>query len=151
VPEVLNPEAERTLIIDTMGTSARYLVEELLRYLTILNEPNFRVAAEDLEIGGQVIKAGKAVIPLTFSANRDDGHYADADVLDIRRGARDHLAFGYGIHQCLGQPLPRAELQIVMPELFRRLPNLRVTVPLEEIAFKQGTSVYGVHSLPVSW
>jgi cytochrome P450 len=126
-------------------------VEELLRYLTILNEPNWRVAAEDLEIGGQLIKTGEAVIPLTFSANRDTGHYPEPDALDIRRGARDHLAFGFGIHQCLGQPLARVELQVVYATLARRVPTLRLAVPLEDVPYKTDVEIYGVHALPVAW
>ncbi|MFC4507767.1 MULTISPECIES: cytochrome P450 [Streptomyces] len=126
-------------------------VEELLRYLTILNEPNWRVAKQDTVIGGREIKAGEAVIPLTFSANRDEKHYDNPDTLDIRRGARDHLAFGYGIHQCLGQPLARVELQIVYTTLARRIPTLRLAVPLEEVPFKTDVDIYGVHALPVTW
>jgi hypothetical protein len=126
-------------------------VEELLRYLTILNEPNFRVAAEDLEIGGQQIRAGDAVIPLTFSANRDEGHYSDPDTLDIHRGVRDHLAFGFGVHQCLGQPLARVELQVVYATLARRIPTLRLAVPLEKVPYKTDVDIYGVHALPVTW
>ncbi|WP_327672711.1 MULTISPECIES: cytochrome P450 [unclassified Streptomyces] len=126
-------------------------VEELLRYLTILNEPNWRVAKEDTVIAGQEIKEGEAVVPLTFSANRDEQHYDNPDVLDIRRGARDHLAFGYGIHQCLGQPLARVELQIVYSTLARRIPTLQLAVPLEEIPFKTDVDIYGVHALPVTW
>ncbi|MFF3371970.1 cytochrome P450 [Streptomyces sp. NPDC002680] len=126
-------------------------VEELLRYLTILNEPNWRVAKEDTVIGGRRIKAGEAVMPLTFSANRDEGHYDNPDTLDIRRGARDHLAFGYGIHQCLGQPLARVELQIVYSTLARRIPTLRLAVPLEDVPFKTDVDIYGVHALPVTW
>ena len=72
--------------------------------------------------------------------------------MDLERAnVRRHLAFGYGIHQCLGQPLARAELQIVLPEVFRRLPSLKIAVPMEEIAFKQATAVYGVVELPVTW
>lgn len=126
-------------------------VEELLRYLTILDEPNWRVATADTEIGGQKIRAGEAVKPSTFSANRDENHYADPDTFDIRRGARDHLAFGFGIHQCLGQPLARVELQVVFATLARRIPTLRLAVPLSQVPFKTDVDIYGVHALPVAW
>ncbi|UIX29279.1 cytochrome P450 [Streptomyces sp. GQFP] len=126
-------------------------VEELMRYLTINDDPNYRFAKEDTVIGGRQIKAGDAVQPLTFSANRDEGHYDNPDALDIRRGVRDHLGFGYGIHQCLGQPLARVELQVFYETLARRIPTLRLAVPLEEVAFKTDADIYGVWSLPVTW
>ncbi|MEV4036321.1 cytochrome P450 [Streptomyces umbrinus] len=144
-----HPEQYRALGEDP--SLAPLAVEELLRYLTILNEPNWRVAKEDTVIGGRQIKAGEAVVPLTFSANRDEKHYDNPDTLDIRRGARDHLAFGYGIHQCLGQPLARVELQVVYSTLARRIPTLRLAVPLEEVPFKTDVDIYGVHTLPVTW
>lgn len=125
--------------------------EELLRYLTIVDEPNWRVAAEDTEIGGQQIRAGEAVKTLTFSANRDEGHYSHPDTLDIRRDARDHLAFGHGMHSCLGQSLARVELQVLFGTLARRVPTLRLAVPLENVPFKTDADVYGVHALPVTW
>ncbi|MFI6692985.1 cytochrome P450 [Streptomyces sp. NPDC050433] len=144
-----HPEQYKAL--DEDPSLAPLAVEELLRYLTILNEPNWRVAKEDTVIGGQEIKEGEAVVPLTFSANRDPEHYDNPDTLDIRRGARDHLAFGYGIHQCLGQPLARVELQIVYSTLARRIPTLRLAVPLEEVPFKTDVEIYGIHALPVTW
>ncbi|MFF5010524.1 cytochrome P450 [Streptomyces phaeochromogenes] len=130
---------------------ARGAVEELLRYLTILNEANWRVAARDTLIAGHHIKEGEAVIPLTLSANRDDGHYENPDILDIQRGARDHLAFGFGIHQCLGQPLARVELQVFYETVARRIPTLDLAVPVEEVPFKTDVDIYGVHAMPVTW
>lgn len=126
-------------------------VEELLRYLTIVDESNWRVAIEDIEIGGQQIRAGEAVKPSTFAANRDENHFPAPDTFDIRRGARDHLAFGFGIHQCLGQPLARVELQVVFATLARRIPTLHLAVPISEVPFKTDVDIYGVHSLPVAW
>ncbi|MGW0712971.1 cytochrome P450 [Streptomyces sp. NPDC002643] len=127
-------------------------VEELLRYLSIVHFGLRRTAVEDVTIGGVTIRAGEGVIISVNVASRDPEFFTDPDDLDLARAnARQHLAFGYGIHQCLGQPLARAELQIVLPELFRRLPGLKIAVPLEEIAFKQQTAVYGVHELPVTW
>lgn len=126
-------------------------VEELMRYLTINDEPNWRFAKQDTVIGGQQIKAGDAVKPLTFSANRDESHYEAPDVLDIRRTVRDHLGFGHGIHQCLGQPLARVELQVFYATLARRIPTLQLAVPLDEVPFKTDADIYGVHALPVTW
>jgi cytochrome P450 len=126
-------------------------VEELLRYLTIVHSGRRRVATEDVEVGGRLIKAGEGVIVATDSGNRDEKAFPDPDVLDIHRDARRHIAFGYGVHQCLGQPLARVELQVVYGTLYRRVPTLRLAVPLEQVRFKHDMLVYGVHELPVSW
>ncbi|GHE66238.1 cytochrome P450 [Streptomyces capitiformicae] len=127
-------------------------VEELLRYLSIVHGGLRRTAVEDVTIGGVTIRAGEGVIVPVHVANRDPEFFTAPDDLDLdRANARQHLAFGYGIHQCLGQPLARAELQIVLPEIFRRLPELKIAVPMDEIAFKQDTVVYGVGELPVTW
>ncbi|MFC4508275.1 MULTISPECIES: cytochrome P450 [Streptomyces] len=127
-------------------------VEELLRYLSIVHLGLRRRAIEDVTIGNVTISAGDGVIVPIHLANRDPEFFTDPDRLDLgRANARQHVAFGYGIHQCLGQPLARAELQVVLPELFRRLPGLRLDTPLEDLAFKQATGVYGVRALPVTW
>jgi cytochrome P450 len=126
-------------------------VEELLRYLNIAHSGRRRVATEDVEVGGQLIRAGEGVIVATDSGNRDEKVFADPDTLDIHRQARHHVAFGYGVHQCLGQPLARVELQVVYGTLYRRMPTLRPAVELAEIPFKHDMVVYGVHELPVTW
>jgi cytochrome P450 len=126
-------------------------VEELLRYLTISHSGRRRVATEDVEVGGQLIRAGEGVIVANDSGNRDPAAFPGPDTLDLRRPARHHLAFGFGPHQCLGQPLARVELQIVYGTLYRRLPTLRLAVGLDQIDFKQDMLVYGVHRLPVEW
>jgi len=126
-------------------------VEELLRYLTIVHSLVARVAKEDIEIGGTLVKAGQGLIMNLPAANRDPAFLDDPDALDIERNPRGHMAFGYGVHQCLGQTLARAELEIALPTLLRRLPNLRLAVPLEEIRFRDDMSIYGVHELPVTW
>ncbi|SDT54150.1 cytochrome P450 [Actinoplanes derwentensis] len=126
-------------------------VEELLRYLTIVHSLVARVAHEDLEIGGQQVKAGEGLVMNLPAGNWDPAFAIDAGELDFDRAVRGHLAFGHGVHQCLGQVLARAELQIALPTLLRRLPGLRSTVPLEEIRFRNDMSIYGVHELPVAW
>lgn len=126
-------------------------VEELLRYLSIVHGGRRRVATEDIEIGGRLIRAGEGVILATDAANRDGAAFPDPDRLDIHREARHHVAFGYGVHQCLGQPLARMELQVVYGTLYRRIPTLRLAIPFEDLRFKHDMIVYGVHSLPVSW
>jgi cytochrome P450 len=125
-------------------------VEELLRFLNIV-EAGFRVATADIEIDGTVIRAGDGLIALAGTANRDDAAFDDADDLDVSRGARHHVAFGYGIHQCLGQNLARMELAAVFGTLFRRIPDLRLAVDVADVPFKDDSLIYGVHSLPVTW
>jgi cytochrome P450 len=126
-------------------------VEELLRLLTVVHTGRRRAATEDVEIGGVLIRAGEGVIAAGESANRDPEQFANPDELDIHREGNHHVAFGFGVHQCLGQPLARLELQIAYPALLRRFPDLRVAVPVEEIPFRDEMVVYGVHALPVRW
>ena len=126
-------------------------VEELLRYFTIAETATSRVATSDVELAGQLIREGEGVIGLSNSANRDESVFANADTLDIERGARHHIAFGFGAHQCLGQNLARMELQIVFDTLFRRIPDLRVAAPVESLPFKHDSSIYGLYCLPVTW
>ncbi|MFG2842995.1 cytochrome P450 [Kitasatospora sp. NPDC048296] len=126
-------------------------VEELLRFFSISDSGTARVALEDIEIDGTVIKAGEGILPLNNSANHDESVFPDADTLDIRREARSHLAFGYGIHQCIGQNLARIELEVVYGTLFRRIPGLKLAAPMSELKFKDEALVYGVHELPVTW
>ncbi|MFJ8719269.1 cytochrome P450 [Streptomyces violaceus] len=126
-------------------------VEELLRYLTIVHNGRRRAALEDIEIGGQIIRAGEGMVMPNDLANRDPAAFADPDRLDLRRDARRHIAFGFGVHQCLGQPLARMELQVVYGTLYRRIPTLRLAAPVESVPFKHDGSVYGVYELPVTW
>jgi cytochrome P450 len=126
-------------------------VEELLRYLSIVHGGRRRVALEDIEIAGQVIRAGDGVIFANEVANRDAAAFADPDQLDVHRDARRHVAFGFGVHQCLGQPLARVELQVVYSTLYRRIPSLRLAVGLDQLPFKHDALVYGVYELPVTW
>ncbi|MEU8542592.1 cytochrome P450 [Streptomyces sp. NPDC048717] len=125
-------------------------VEELLRYLSIA-DGLVRVAREDVPVGDVVIRAGDGVLFSTSMINRDGAAYADPDRLDWSRSARHHLAFGFGIHQCLGQNLARMELEIALGTLLRRLPELRLAAPAEEIPFKPGDTIQGMLELPVTW
>lgn len=126
-------------------------VEELLRYLTITHSGRRRVALADIEIAGQVIRAGEGVILPNDVANRDPAVFPGPDELDLRRDARRHVAFGFGVHQCLGQNLARMELQVAYGTLYRRVPTLRLATDLERIPFKHDGQVYGVYELPVTW
>ncbi|GAA2802651.1 cytochrome P450 [Kribbella solani] len=126
-------------------------VEELLRYLNITHNGRRRAVLEDIEFAGEVLKAGDGVIFPNDLGNRDADAFPDPDRLDVSRDARHHIAFGFGVHQCLGQPLARMELQVVYGTLYRRIPALRRAVGLDEIPFKHDGAVYGVYSLPVTW
>jgi cytochrome P450 len=126
-------------------------VEELLRYLNITHSGRRRVALEDIEIAGQTIKAGEGLVLANDIANRDPAVFSDPDDLDISRDARRHVAFGFGVHQCLGQPLARMELQVVYSTLYRRIPSLRLAADIKDLPFKHDGAVYGVYELPVTW
>ena len=126
-------------------------VEELLRYISPVQFSPRRVAMEDVAIGDVVIRRGDGVFALNPAANRDPDVFPDPDTFDVRRDASHHVAFGWGIHQCLGQILARMELQTVFPLLLQRLPNLRVAANEGEIRFKDDMQIYGVHNLPVAW
>jgi cytochrome P450 len=129
----------------------RAAVEELLRYLSIVQGGVARVATEDVTVGGTVIGAGQGVLCMLSAANRDEDAFPGADGLDLDRDARRHLAFGFGVHQCLGQPLARLELQVALGTVLRRLPGLRLDVPFDDVRFRHDMAVYGVHELPVAW
>ncbi|WP_405021190.1 cytochrome P450 [Kitasatospora sp. NBC_00070] len=126
-------------------------VEELLRYLSIVHHGVPRVALADVELDGTLIRAGEGVICMVSTANRDEEMFTDGDELDVTRDARRHLAFGFGVHQCLGQPLARFELRIALGTLLRRLPGLRLAVPFEELEYRTSSVVHGLRELPVSW
>ncbi|MCU1480658.1 MAG: Cytochrome [Subtercola sp.] len=125
-------------------------VEELLRYLTVAHHVAYRIAAGPIEIAGRSIREGDGVIAPLMAANYDPEVFPSPHTFDIQRDARGHLAFGYGVHQCLGQALARVELQAVFGKLFQRLPNIRLAVPENELRFKDSL-IYGVVALPVTW
>jgi cytochrome P450 len=126
-------------------------VEEMLRYLTVVHQSTRRLAIDDIDVGDQVIRGGDALLALTASANRDPAIFDDPDRFDIRRpNARHHLAFGFGVHQCLGQTLARLELEVAFATLLRRLPRLRLAAQFEELEFVDGIT-YSIASLPVTW
>jgi cytochrome P450 len=126
-------------------------VEELMRYLSIIQNGQRRVAIEDIEIAGETIRAGDGIILDLAPANWDATAYPEPDRLDLSRDASQQLGFGYGRHQCVGQQLARAELQIVFQTLLRRIPTLRLAVPLDQVPFKHDRLAYGVYELPVAW
>lgn len=126
-------------------------IEELLRVFTIAEFANARVAVEDVNIGGVTIKAGDPVLALSNAANHDPSEFDQADEIQLDRGTRNHVAFGFGIHQCLGQNLARMELQIALDTLFRRIPTLRLATPADQLPYKDDALIYGIHEVPVTW
>ena len=126
-------------------------VEELLRYLSSVQFAPRRVALEDVEIGGMTIRKGDGVFALSPSVNRDPDEFPDPERFDITRRANHHMSFGFGIHRCLGQGLARVELQVVFRKLFERFPGLRTAEPLNRLAFKYDSQIYGLYELPVVW
>ncbi|UBU09468.1 cytochrome P450 [Nonomuraea gerenzanensis] len=129
---------------------AERAVEELLRYASIIPF-TVRTALTDVELNGEVIKAGESVTVSVPAANRDPAHFTDPDTLDLSRRAGGHVAFGHGAHQCLGQQLARVELQVALPALVGRFPGLRLAVPAEDVPLRTDMLIYGVHRLPVTW
>ncbi|HEY2725432.1 MAG TPA: cytochrome P450 [Pseudonocardiaceae bacterium] len=127
------------------------VVEELLRYLSIVTSIMPRTAVRDVTVGGQLIRAGEVVVCSLPAANRDPAVISDAEHLDAARRPTPHLAFGHGIHHCIGAGLARMEMRIAFPALFRRFPDLRLDVPVADLAFRSGSVVYGVDALPVRW
>jgi cytochrome P450 len=124
-------------------------IEEFLRYEGPVETATFRVAAEDLEIGGAAVSAGEPVLVSLLSANRDD-HFPDADDLRLDRAQNPHLAFGHGIHYCLGAPLARLEAQVAFGRLMDRYPGLTLAVPAQELSWRPGLLMRGLQSLPVT-
>jgi cytochrome P450 len=126
-------------------------VEELLRWLGIVHSGIPRTTTQDVELGGVAIPADSLLILGLTAANRDPRFLADGDRLDVTRDAAGHVAFGHGVHHCLGAPLARMEMRIAFPALLRRFPGLALAVPYEEVAFRSFHFIYGLHTLPVTW
>jgi cytochrome P450 len=126
-------------------------VEELLRYLTIVRSGLVRLAVEDVEIGGVLIRAGEGAVAMLSAANRDPSVFDDPDDLRLDRGSHQHMAFGFGIHQCIGQPLARAELRVALSELLSQFPNLALAGTVSDMDGRDESIVYGLHRLDVTW
>ncbi|MEU8248945.1 cytochrome P450 [Nonomuraea sp. NPDC048916] len=126
-------------------------VEELLRWLSIAQSPPPRTTTTEVEIAGQVIPAGALVICSLPAANRDYAFIGDPDRLDVTREAAGHVAFGHGVHHCLGAPLARMEMRIAFPLLLQRFPGLALADPYEQVDFRVFSVVFGLNSLRVTW
>jgi len=141
-PDQLQKLREQPELIDSA-------IEELLRYANPVGQPSPRFAREDLEIAGYKIPKGSAVMPLLPSANRDEAAFENADRLDIARSPNRHVAFGYGIHYCLGAPLARLEGRIAILHLVRRFPELRLAVPRQKLLWRKNLGLHGLKALPL--
>ncbi|GHE16187.1 cytochrome P450 [Streptomyces alanosinicus] len=128
-------------------------VDELMRYSTVSDHGTVRVAKEDAEIGGVLIKKGEGVICALQAANRDPRVFSNPDTLDFhRKEASANLAFGSGHHRCAGQTLVRMQMEVLFSTLLRRIPGLRLATPVDELPFKGETALIdGLHELPVTW
>jgi cytochrome P450 len=124
-------------------------VEELLRYVNPVNNATFRFAAEPVQIGGQRIRTDEVVLVALSGANRDPSRYPDPGRLDLSRDSTGHLAFGHGIHYCLGAPLARLEAGIAFGGLLERFGSMRLAVPAESLRWRPSTLIHGLEALPV--
>lgn len=127
-------------------------VDELLRYTPTVTSAGFtRIATEDVELGGVLVRAGDAVMVHLDVANRDERVFACPERLDITRKPNPHLAFGFGPHFCVAAQLAKAELRVALGTLLRRFPGLRLGVEPGDLVWRQGRMVRGLDRLPVSW
>ncbi len=127
------------------------LVEELLRYLSIAQTGVARIARVDSSIGGQQIRRGERILCSLPSGNHDDALVANADQFDPTRDNNAHLAFGHGIHYCIGAALARLEISVALPALLSRFPGLRVTREIDDIEFRSASAIYGAQEIPIAW
>jgi cytochrome P450 len=149
-------EEQRRLVLDGGAEVAATATNELLRYWSITHTEPRRIVLEDLELGGQKIAVGEAVVCSLGAANRDpevfgtdDGSLDELNV--CRHTAGRHIAFGFGPHQCLGQHLTRVEMQEAFPRLFTRIPDLRLAITEDELDFDDDALTRGLKSMPVTW
>ncbi|MFD4459570.1 cytochrome P450 [Nocardia sp. NPDC058480] len=126
-------------------------VEELLRYVPLMNAINILVAKEDFTLHDQHIRVGDAVVPVPASANRDPGAFADPDRLDLTRSPNAHIAFGHGPHMCTGGHLTRLQLATTIQVLVERLPGIELAVPVDSIPWDESTPLRAPARLPVRW
>lgn len=126
-------------------------VEELMRWLSVLHSLPPRITTTDVEIAGHAIPAGSLVTASLAAANRDRAYLDDSDRLDVTREPVGHLAFGHGIHHCLGAPLARAEMRIAFPALLRRFPHLALADTFGEVEFATYNAIFGLKALRLTW
>jgi len=149
---VLQTQPEQLALLRQRPELIPDAVDELLRWIPLFATATFaRFATEPVELTGVVVPAGDPVLVSFPAANRDGRVFSDPEKFDITRGRTGHLAFGHGIHHCMGAPLARLELEVALETLLRRLPDLRFAVPEPEIPWKAGSLMRGPKRLPVTW
>ena len=124
-------------------------VEELLRFTSPVNHVTARTTMQDVAVGGELIPAGEQVLIAVSSANRDPAQFPDPDRLDLGRDTSGQVAFGHGLHHCLGAPLARMEAEVALGALLARFPDLSLAVPREELRWRRVSLMNGLESLPV--
>ncbi|ATL67246.1 cytochrome P450 family protein [Nocardia terpenica] len=144
-----HPEQLRRLRDEPEGIDTA--VEELLRFVPLMNAINILVAEEDYVLHGRQIRAGDAVVPVPASANRDPAAFADPDLLDLTRKPNAHIAFGHGSHSCIGGHLSRLQLSVAVRVLLERLPDIALAVPADSIPWDESTPLRAPARLPVRW
>ncbi|MFD9699614.1 cytochrome P450 [Lentzea sp. NPDC059081] len=123
--------------------------EEFLRLEGPINVATFRYTKEPLELGDVTVPADEILMVSLVAANRDPERYENPDQLDVTRSAQGHVAFGHGIHFCLGAPLARLEFDVALTQLLARFPNLTLAAEPETLAWRDSTLIRGLHTLPV--
>ncbi|MEU1232285.1 cytochrome P450 [Streptomyces sp. NPDC005828] len=126
-------------------------IDELVRYITIPHHGELRTATEEVRVGDVLVRAGDQVLVSLPSANWDPESIEAPDTLDLTRPLRTHLAYGHGVHHCVGTPLAQLELRVALPALLRRFPDMRCAVPYGEVPFRTSNVTYGLHALPLTW
>ncbi|MFE6355641.1 cytochrome P450 [Streptomyces rochei] len=126
-------------------------VDELLRVLSVADSIPLRVAAEDIELSGRTVPADDGVIALLAGANHDPEQFDDPGKVDFHRTDNHHVAFGYGVHQCVGQHLARLELEVALDTLVRRVPTLRLAGDRDQVVVKDDSATFGLEELMVTW
>jgi cytochrome P450 len=124
-------------------------VEELLRFTSPVNHANDRFTTEDVPIGDVVIPAGEWVFPATSAANWDPAQFPDPGRLDLGRDTSGHVAFGHGVHHCLGAPLARMEAEVAVGGLLARFPGISLAVSPRELRWRPVSLMNGLESLPI--
>jgi cytochrome P450 len=148
---LLRNPAQAELARSDPGRWSEPAVCESLRYWTVVHHGVARVATRDVRMSGRLIRAGDAVVVHLPTANRDPAVYPDPAMFDISRDAHAHLAFGHGVHRCLGGALAQLQASVALAELLRQCPGLRLPDPSAEPPFLHDMLVYGLRQLPVTW
>ena len=147
---LLTRSDQRAPMIDGDVETGAAAVEEMLRYLTVSHFGRRRVATQDAELAGTLVRAGEGVIVATNVGNRDAAAFPDPDRLDLERDARGHLAFGFGPHLCLGAQLARTQIRVALQGLLTRFPDLRLSAPADQLRYRHDKMIYGLFALPVT-